>query len=75
MQYQAQYNKHWLTAVDLDEHQHLFHESDDLIKMVNNQADISGDPNALRLGHNNLSDLKPEEKIAVMGVIMPADIE
>ena len=75
MQYQAQYNKHWLTAVDLDEHQHLFHESDDLIHMVNNQADISGDPNALRLGHNNLSDLKPEEKIAVMGINVPATTE
>ena len=57
LQYQAQYNKHWLTAVDLDEHQHLFHETDDYIKMINHQADLSGDPNALRLGHNTLSDL------------------
>ena len=68
LNYQARNNKHYSTVEEESQHRELFHLTDDHVRMRNAQADASANPRALRLKHNQMSDMTLEEKMSFMGL-------
>ena len=48
-------------------------EVDRKIKLNNSQADASGNPDHLRMGHNSFSDMTLSEKQKRLGFVLPED--
>jgi cathepsin L len=68
LQFAAKYNKDVRRPDVMARKQRRFRINDGIIKAQNHKADMSGDPNALRLGHNLTSDMEPEEYEKLLGL-------
>ena len=68
LEYASRYNKDIRDPVSFTLRQQNYHHAESTISAQNRIADASGDPNALRLGHNFTSDMTRDEYLGLLGL-------
>ena len=68
LEYASRFNKDIRDPVSFTLRQQRYHAAESTISAQNRIADESGDPNALRLGHNFTSDMTRDEYLGLLGL-------
>merc|ERR1712060_715804 len=68
LEYASRFNKDIRNPGAFTVRQQRYHDSESKIQAQDRIADASGDPNALRLGHNFTSDMTTDEYLGLLGL-------